>query len=244
MSLIAGDAIDPPSPSQDGADPVPPCRRCGAVLFDLDGTLLDTLGDIADSVNAALRGLGCAGHDRAAFKHFVGDGVETLLRRTLPPQRCDAATIAEGCRLMRQEYAQRWAATTRPYAGIPELLDALVARRVPLAVLSNKPDDFTQLCAQRWLSGWPLAVVLGHCPPRPKKPDPAGALEIAQRLAVPPAEFLYVGDTDTDMQTARAAGMLAVGALWGFREADELLAHGAQRLVAQPSEILNLLSDA
>jgi phosphoglycolate phosphatase len=213
-----------------------------AVLFDLDGTLLDTIRDLADATNAALGQLGFAAHPVGTYKRLVGEGVEMLIRRALPADRLDAATVARCAALMKQEYSDRWARTTRPFDGIPELLDALTARGIPLAVLSNKPDEFTQLCVARLLPRWRFAAVVGQSPGRPKKPDPAAALEIAARLGRPPAEVLYLGDTDTDMQTAVAAGMFPVGALWGYRTRAELLAHGAKALLARPLDLLSLLS--
>lgn len=212
-----------------------------AVLFDLDGTLLDTLADLAAAGNAALRAMGLPEHPVEAYRYFVGDGMERLVRRLLPAECGDAATLAACGARMRAEYAARWADTTRPYAGVAELLDALAARRLPLAVLSNKPDEFTQLCVARLLPQWRFEVILGAQAGWPRKPDPATALEIARRLAVPPADVLYLGDTNTDMQTATAAGMFAVGVLWGFRTANELLAAGARVLLAQPTELLDLL---
>jgi len=212
-----------------------------AVLFDLDGTLLDTLDDLADSTNLVLRELGFAEHPVEAFKYFIGDGVENLVRRVLPAGACEPETMTRCGARLREEYARRWAAKTRPYPGIPDLLDALSTRGVPMAVLSNKPHPFTELCVTQLLPAWRFAVVLGEQPGRARKPDPAGALEIAARLGRAPAEILYLGDTNTDMQTAVSAGMFPVGALWGFRTADELTAHGAKILIAEPLELLDVL---
>ncbi|MEN6450432.1 MAG: HAD-IA family hydrolase [Thermoguttaceae bacterium] len=212
-----------------------------AVLFDLDGTLLDTLTDLADSTNAMLRHFGFPEHPRDEYRYFVGDGIEVLIERALPADRRDRATVIECGRRMRTEYGERWAATTRPYPGVPELLDALAARGVPMAVLSNKPDEFTRLCVTRLLSRWQFDTVVGSGPSLPRKPDPAGATEVARRLGVAPAEILYLGDTNTDMQTSVAAGMFPVGALWGFRTADELTAAGARALAATPHEVLCIL---
>jgi phosphoglycolate phosphatase len=212
-----------------------------AILFDLDGTLLDTLDDLAESGNLALAQLGFPTHPREAYKYFVGDGVETLMRRALPPDRLDAATLHQGTALMRQAYAERWAHKTQPYPGIPALLDALTALALPLTVLSNKPHQFTQLCVERLLPRWTFAAVVGAQPTMPRKPDPSGARAIATGLGVSPADMLYLGDTNTDMQTAVAAGMYPVGVLWGFRSPDELRASGAQTLLAQPLELLGLL---
>jgi len=209
-----------------------------AVLFDLDGTLLDTLDDLADSTNLALRRLGLPEQPVEAYKQFIGDGIDNLVRRAVPASRRDSATLAECVNLTREHYAARWAEKTRPYDGIPALLDALTTRGIRMAVFSNKPDEFTQLCVARLLAGWRFAVVLGAGPTLPKKPDPAGARLIAERLQLEPAEIVYVGDTATDMQTAVAAGMFPAGALWGFRTAEELLAHGARMLIQQPLDLL------
>jgi phosphoglycolate phosphatase len=212
-----------------------------AVLFDLDGTLLDTLEDLADSSNAALRRLGFAEHPLPAYRYFIGDGVENLIRRALPPEHCDAATIARCAALMREEYGARWAVKTRPFAGIPELLDGLVARGIAMAVFSNKPHEFTRLCVSRMLPRWPFRQVLGGQPSLPHKPDPAGALAISRQMGLAPQQFLYLGDTNTDMQTAVAAGMFPLGATWGFRTPDELLRFGAKALLATPLELLDFL---
>jgi phosphoglycolate phosphatase len=215
-----------------------------AVLFDLDGTLLDTLDDLADSANLALRQLGLPEHGAESYKRFIGDGIDNLVRRAVPEDRRDAATLAECVNLTRGNYAIRWAEKTRPYDGIPELLDSLTTRGIPMAVFSNKPDEFTQLCVERLLAAWHFEVVMGSSPALPKKPDPAGACWIAERFQVEPAEFVYLGDTDTDMQTAVAAGMYPVGALWGFRTAEELSGCGARALIHRPAELLAILGDA
>jgi phosphoglycolate phosphatase len=121
------------------------------------------------------------------------------------------------------------------------MLDALMARGLKLAVLSNKPVRFTQRCLDELLTKWAFDVVLGASDKFPRKPNPAGAIETARRLRVSPAECLYVGDSGIDMQTARAAHTCAVGALWGFRDKDELLKAGAQHLINKPSEVLDIL---
>ncbi|MCX6908944.1 MAG: HAD family hydrolase [Verrucomicrobia bacterium] len=211
-----------------------------AVLFDLDGTLLDTLEDLADSMNASLARVGAPPHPVANYRYFVGDGVLTLCHRVLPADRRDEATIKAAAAAMRDEYGQRWAAKTRPYPGIPELLDALTARGVAMAVLSNKNNDFTKLCVEKLLGRWRFDAVQGLDETIHKKPDPSGALSVAQRLKLAPADFLYLGDTNTDMKTAVAAGMFPVGALWGFRTAEELTTHGAKVLIAQPMDLLAL----
>jgi phosphoglycolate phosphatase len=212
-----------------------------AILFDLDGTLLDTLADLADSTNAALAAMKLPQHPLEAYKRFVGDGLENLVRRTMGQRASDPAALARGIELARQEYSRRWADKSRPYPGIPELLDRLTELAVPMAVFSNKPDEFTQLCVTRLLSAWRFQVIQGALSDVPKKPDPAGALAIAAKLGVLPRQMLYLGDTNTDMRTAAAAGMYPVGALWGFRTAEELLDAGAEVLVKAPMDVLDLL---
>ena len=212
-----------------------------AAIFDLDGTLLDTLEDLADSMNAVLRNMGYPEHAVEAYRYFVGDGMEMLARRTLPESAVSDEQIARTMAGMEEEYGRRWADKTRPYPGIPEMLDELERRRIPKAVLSNKPDPFTKLTVKELLAGWTFDPVLGIRPGVPKKPDPVGALEIAAHLQIAPGEFLYLGDTNTDMQTAHSAGMFALGATWGFRPGTELKASGARRLLDHPSELLALL---
>ena len=175
-----------------------------AVLFDLDGTLLDTIGDLADAMNAALGELGCRQRTLAECRFFVGDGLVTYARRALPEGRRDAQTIEQCCEAFRARYAECWDVKTRPFEGIGELLTDLTRRGLAMTVLSNKPDDFT-------------------------------------RMMVQPGEFLYLGDTNTDMQTANAAGMYAVGATWGFRPAGELADNGARALIDHPADLLKLL---
>ena len=211
------------------------------MLFDLDGTLLDTLEDLADSMNAALRQLGFPPHPLEPYKYFVGDGVVNLVARALPEGHRDETTVARAVEMMRSIYGEHWADKTRPYPGVPELLDALVERGVKMAVLSNKPNDSTQLCVAKLLPNWRFDAVIGQSKTIPPKPDPSGVREIVARLGVPVEQFLYLGDTNTDMQTANAAGMFPVGALWGFRPAEELREAGARVLIERPGDLLGLL---
>jgi len=215
--------------------------RYEAILFDLDGTLLDTLEDLGNSMNCVLEQNGFPRHPLEAYKYFVGDGVENLVLRAIPEGKRDQQTLTDCVAAMREEYGRRWMEKTRPYPGIPQLLDTLTERNIKMAIFSNKQDEFTQVTVQKFLSKWPFETVAGARPSVPKKPDPSVPLKIAHKMGVAPAAFLYVGDTNTDMQTAKAAGMHAVGALWGFREADELLSSGAMVLVKEPSDILQLL---
>jgi phosphoglycolate phosphatase len=213
-----------------------------AILFDLDGTLLDTLADLGNSMNAVLRESGFPEHGLSAYRYFVGDGVVNLVRRALPDDaRRDEAVVHHVTDRMRAEYGRRWHEETRPYDGITELLAAARARGAGLAILSNKPHPATRAVVEHFFPGLAFDAVFGARPDVPIKPDPGAALEVARQLSRPPEEFLYLGDTDTDMRTAVAAGMFPVGALWGFREAEELRKAGARVLVAHPREVLALL---
>jgi phosphoglycolate phosphatase len=216
--------------------------RYSAVLFDLDGTLLDTLEDLADAVNRVMAARGFPQHPTAAFRYFVGDGSTKLIERVLPKERRSPATIGECLAQFKREYELNWNVKTRPYPGIAEMLDGLVERKVRLSVLSNKIDAFTRKCVEELLPRWKFEVILGQRDGISVKPDPGGALEVAKLMNLPPSQFLYLGDTSMDMQTALGAGMYPVGALWGFREREELETGGAESIIARPQELLALLS--
>ncbi len=213
-----------------------------AVLFDLDGTLLNTLEDLADSMNRVLSRLGYATHQVDKYRFFVGDGMEMLAARALP-SNSSLEEIKKCGIVMREEYGKHWGDKTHAYPGIPELLTGLAQQKIQFAVLSNKPDPLTKLIIKELLPDWHFQPVIGAREGVPKKPDPSVALEIASTLQIEPEKFLYLGDTDTDMKTATAAGMYPVGVLWGFRTAEELLASGAKTLIHEPPELLRLLKE-
>lgn len=215
--------------------------RFKAVLFDLDGTLLNTLDDLADSMNASLKRFGFPPHPADTYRYLIGDGLRNLVLRALPVQNRDEITINKIATAEVEEYGRNWANKTHPYEGIPELLDALTDKRISICILSNKPDDFTHIIVKKFLSKWKFAAVQGQNNETPVKPDPTGANQITQRLGIAPADFLYVGDSNTDMQTANAAGMFPIGVLWGFRPAGELIEAGAKVLIERPQDLLNLV---
>ncbi len=215
-----------------------------AVIFDLDGTLLDTLEDLADAMNAVLQNNRLPVHDVAAYRYFVGDGIDVLVRRALPFKIADEEDLNRFIREMKSEYADRWTQKTRLYPGILDVLGAFSAAGFELAVLSNKPDEATQHIVHAFLPGVPFRLVIGATRGKPKKPDPTVALEIADRLRIAPARCIYMGDTSIDMRTAVAAGMFPVGVLWGFRPAEEIIAAGAELLVSKPASLLPWVSRA
>jgi phosphoglycolate phosphatase len=195
--------------------------RFHAVLFDLDGTLVDSLHDIGQAMNHSLVVHGRRPHPLADYAGFVGEGVKVLARKAAPDaSEEELASLLEG---FRAYYVDHLVNSTLPYPGIPEVLEACAARGQKLAVLSNKSHGFTQAIVQRLLPQVPFAHVWGEQPERyPRKPDPKGALELARLLDVAPGACAFVGDTAVDMLTARDAGMHAVAVTWGFRPRGEL----------------------
>jgi len=194
-------------------------------------------------MNAVLTRFGFPTHPTDSYRYFIGDSTDCLVRHVLPKNHLDDETVSKSLAALQDEYSKHWADNTKPYPGIPELLSALQERKIPKAVLSNKEDEFTQIMVEKLLHDWSFRIVRGVKPSVPKKPDPAAALDIARELQIPPYRFLYLGDTNTDMQTANSAGMYAAGALWGFRTAEELLANGAKTLVENPQDILKLFDN-
>jgi phosphoglycolate phosphatase len=212
-----------------------------AILFDLDGTLLNTLEDMGNALNRVLSSQGFPPHPIDAYRYFVGDGVVMLVTRALPKDRRDKETLRSCLEAYRADYNRTWNVKTKPYDGIAEMLDALTARGLRVAVLSNKPHEFTRRCVIELLPNWNFDVVFGQRDGVPLKPDPTAALEIAHTLGILPADFLCLGDGAGDMQMAIAAGMFPLGATWGYRTAQELRASGARVLIERPIEVLGLL---
>ena len=214
-----------------------------AVVFDLDGTLVDSLADLGESMNAVLADLALPPHPLVDYRRFVGDGIRMLVLRALPPSARSEEQVAEAVLKLRAVYGARWDRKTHIYEGIPETLGRLCALRLRLGVLSNKPHALTVRVVERFFPPQTFSAVLGAEAGFPRKPDPAAALELARRLCVRAQDCCYVGDTATDMQTARAAGMYPIGALWGFRDADELSASGARSLVEQPRDLIEIVCE-
>jgi phosphoglycolate phosphatase len=215
-----------------------------AVIFDLDGTLLDSIEDITAASNRVYEPLGLGAFSDDEMKTLVGDGAEELIRRVFAWRGRPApaeAVVAQILRDYRREYQACWREHSRPYDGVLELLAGLARRGVKTAVLSNKAQLFTAVMTEELLAAHRFDIIRGALPGVPLKPDPAPALAIAADLCVSPGDCAFVGDTNVDMATARAAGMLAVGALWGFRTADELRQSGAAVLIASPLDLIDLL---
>jgi len=216
-------------------------KTARAVIFDLDGTLADTIDDIALSINGSLSKRGFPTHDIPTVKLMVGNGFRSLVVAALPREKQDEALIEE----IREEATAYYAAhpldRTLPYPGIMEMLSGLAGLGIPRAVLSNKPDRLARAVVDGLFPQAGFSVVRGELPAFPRKPEPASALDIAKKLGATPGEILYVGDTNVDMRTAHNAGMRPIGAAWGFRSLQELVESGAEVVISHPSELLRLL---
>jgi phosphoglycolate phosphatase len=212
-----------------------------AVTFDLDGTLLDTLEDIAFSANTVLKEHGHPTFDVPEYRYFVGDGVFVLFQRTLPESHRDEKTIMECARLFRDVYQKNPNKKIRPYDGVEALLRALTERGIRLAILSNKPHELARNAVRDFLPSSLFDLVLGQRDSIPPKPDPRGAIEIADHLDISTRHFIYLGDTAVDMQTAVRANMFPVGVLWGFRDKRELEENGARIVIDHPLDLLRFM---
>jgi phosphoglycolate phosphatase len=214
-----------------------------AVVFDLDGTLLETLTDLAEAMNTSLVHFGFKPHTVDAFRYFVGESVAVEAKRALPESARDNETVTKVAEYSQQIYADCWHKNTRPYPGIAELLTELQKRGLKLTVLSNKIDKFTKTMVKTLLPQWRFETVQGALKNIPLKPHPDLALRIVNHLKIPAEQFVYIGDSNIDMLTATASGMFPVGCLWGYRTADELLAAGAKILIKSPTELLKILDN-
>ena len=209
------------------------------VIFDLDGTLLDSIEDIASSMNKVLESLQLPTHKIEDYKHFVGGGVDILVENALSNQSKEIKD--EVIKRFKIEYDGKLHSKTLPYDGIYELLDELKKLDINLAVLSNKPHEFTVSYVNYFFKNYNFKEIHGQKKDVPKKPDPKAALDIVKCLDSSCENTYFIGDTKIDMQTAKSANMTAIGVLWGFRDEKELRDFGADFIVSNPLEILKIL---
>lgn len=209
------------------------------VIFDLDGTLLDSIEDIASSMNKVLESLQLPTHKIEDYKHFVGGGVDILVENALNNQSKEIKD--EVIKRFKIEYDGKLHSKTLPYDGIYELLDELKKLDINLAVLSNKPHEFTVSYVNHFFKNYNFKEIHGQKKDVPKKPDPKAALDIVKCLDSSCENTYFIGDTKIDMQTAKSANMTAIGVLWGFRDEKELKEHGADFIVKEPLEIINII---
>ncbi len=209
-----------------------------ALLFDLDGTLVDSLRDIADAWNTVLTAEGFDPHPVEAYRHFVGDGMAMLVRRAHPKgESLSDREIHTRVRAMREAYAGKWKQHTVPYEGIRTLLEVMQRHAVPMGVLSNKPEHFTTEMVDHLFPEVPWNTVRGAREGVPVKPAPDAGREVLCDWDLSPEQVWYIGDTCTDMQFATAVGFVPVGVTWGFRDREELIRTGAQILVDTPKAL-------
>ena len=209
------------------------------VIFDLDGTLLDSIEDIASSMNKVLESLQLPTHKIEDYKHFVGGGVDILVENALSNQSKEIKD--EVIKRFKIEYDGKLHSKTLPYDGIYELLDELKKLDINLAVLSNKPHEFTVSYVNHFFKNYNFKEIHGQKKDVPKKPDPKAALDIVKCLDSSCENTYFIGDTKVDMQTAKSANMKAIGVLWGFRDEKELRENGADFIVKEPLEIINII---
>ena len=214
------------------------------ILFDLDGTLLNTIDDLADAGNWVCAQHGWPTFTVEQFKHMVGNGIPKLIERFSPasartPDQL-AATLAE----FTARYDAHKEDKTAPYSGIPELLDALKAEGIQTAVFSNKADPLCGKIIEHYFGAGSFSIVRGNRPGVPTKPDPTGVYSLMKDLGADTSSTLFVGDSDVDILTGHNAGLPAMGALWGFRGRAELTAAGADALAAVPADILDFVHKA
>ncbi len=215
-----------------------------AIIFDLDGTLIDSIQDIADAMNRSLKDLGFPEHPVEDYKGFVGSGLNQLAKKVLPEKNQDNKTIDALAKKFWDHYDVMWYLHTNIYPGVLYLIQLAVARKMKLAILSNKAHYFTKKMIRHFFRGAmirhtknPFGIYSGEEPGTPIKPDPTSALELASRMKVKPEYVAFIGDSDIDMKTAKNAGMIAVGAAWGYRTKKELEDAGADMVFDNPTQM-------
>lgn len=216
-----------------------------AAIFDLDGTLVDSLDDLADSANAALHAHGFPEHEVVAYRYFVGDGSRKLIERILPKKHAEDAGFVDAFMAeYKNFYAEHLLHKTKPYDGIMDMLEELRRRRIPMAICTNKHQNAAESIVEALFPHNIFHEIIGDQDGLPRKPDPQKVLYIMKKFGVTGANTAYFGDTNVDMDTARNAKTFAVGVLWGFRPKEELVAHGANVLLAHPMELFKKVTFA
>ncbi|MBB5335348.1 HAD family hydrolase [Pectinatus brassicae] len=209
-----------------------------AVIFDLDGTLINSLEDLADSANAVMREYNFPTYSLDDYRMKIGNGVKKLIERAVPSGTSEETTAAVLARY-REVYKQNNIKKTAPYAGIKQMLADLQQKNIPVAICTNKPDADAKNIVNILFPDVEFVEVIGDLPGFKPKPDPKKVLMIAEKMQLQPQEIAYVGDSSVDMQTGVNAAMLPVGVTWGFRDEEELIANGGQVIINKPAELLD-----
>ncbi|MTH15141.1 HAD family hydrolase [Flavobacterium sp. LC2016-01] len=210
------------------------------IIFDLDGTLVDSLHDISDAMNTVLKGLNYPTHTYETYQYFIGSGLRNLVSKALPASNNNEEQIEICFNLMVNEYRKICTLKTKPYSGIVELLDNLTSQNIKLAVFSNKADELTKKIASEIFPDY-FDTAVGLSTEALKKPNPFEAVTISKNWNLKPEEILFVGDSDIDMQTAVNANMFPVGVSWGYRTEEELKISGAKLVINNASELIEIL---
>lgn len=206
------------------------------IIFDLDGTLLDTLDDLADGVNAALRNFSFPERSREDVRYFVGNGVANLIRQVVPAGT-DSVTLGQVHEAFMAHYRENLTQKTRPYPGIVDLLETLALSGYSLGVLSNKPYGETETLVRHFFPDT-FSYILGHKEGNPRKPDPTMLLQMAGDMGLGPEEICYIGDSEVDVATCQQAQVAGAFCLWGFRSEEALKEAGADLFLNEPAELL------
>ncbi|MBW4361498.1 HAD family hydrolase [Flavobacterium taihuense] len=209
-------------------------------IFDLDGTLVNSLEDIADAMNSVLRNLNYPIHGYEDYQYFIGSGLRNLVSKSLPESHNDKKNIDSCYHLMIVEYRDNCTRKTTSYEGIIKLLDHLISQNIKLSVLSNKADALTKEITTALFPNYFQSVV-GLTTEALKKPNPSEALAISKSMGLKPEEIIFLGDSGIDMQTATNANMFAVGVSWGYRPKKELIENGAKQVLDHPLDLIQFL---
>ncbi|WKL47083.1 HAD family hydrolase [Flavobacterium pectinovorum] len=210
------------------------------IIFDLDGTLVDSLHDISDAMNKVLTALSYPTHDYDTYQYFIGSGLRNLVSKALPATNNSDDEIESCFECMVDEYTKICTLKTKPYDGIVELLENLASQNIKMAVFSNKADELTKKIASE-IFPKQFDIAVGLSTEELKKPNPFEAIEISKKWNLKPEEILFVGDSDIDMQTAINAKMFPVGVSWGYRTEEELIASGAKLVINNPADLIEIL---
>lgn len=217
------------------------CFMYKLIIFDLDGTLIDSIHGIGYAMNRVLDRFGFPQHSAEEYKMLVGEGMKNLVYRALPEDSRSETMVVECYEQMKQEYSLHWEQNMELFDGVHKLLDELLKREILLGINTNKKAEVTKFVVDKYLSRWGFVKVIGEDSFTPRKPDPAGARLILEASGILPGEALYIGDSEIDMQTACKAGLDAIGVLWGYRSEEKLKQYHPKALIRHPLELLQVL---